>query len=70
MRFDEVDLDAAGAGRISDAQFVERLDVPHGRVGHPAFDQERGGFQAVTHIDLPLVSMSEPVWRSQIATNG
>src|SRR5205085_11857068 len=63
VRFDEVDLDARGAGRIGDAKLVERVDIAHGRVGHPALDQKHAGFQAVRHY-CPLASTSGGLCRA------
>jgi hypothetical protein len=69
MGFDEIDLDPASAGRISDAQFVERLDVAHRRGSHPAFDQEHAGFQAVTHFRAPRIRLGAVLAR-HLPTNG
>ena len=53
VRLDQVDANPAAARRISDAEFVERLNVAGGRVGYPAFDQKSGRFCTVTHLTCP-----------------
>ena len=54
MRFDEVDLDAAGAGRISDAELVERVRTsPMAASASRLSIRKVAGFQAVTHVTCP-----------------
>ena len=70
VRFDEVDLDAADAGRISDAQLVERLDVPHRRV---ASSGSRPGRRRISDCDpcdrAPYVNVGTR-FAPQMPTNG
>ena len=71
VRFDEVDLEPVGAGRVSDAELVERVRIAHGGVGEAAFDQESRGFQTVPHVDMPLLLLCRgQVSRSRSPTNG
>ena len=69
VRFDEVDLDAAAAGRISDAELVERLDVA-------ASPRRPSGFrsgtlpvlQTVTHLTCPPLCCCRVMGVAQIST--
>src|SRR5690349_15998659 len=66
VRFDEVDVDAAAARRISDAEIVERLDVPRHGLGDAAFYQESCGFRAMCHLLVPFWCVSWPHFRPPI----
>src|SRR5205823_14453137 len=52
--FRSVDGDSAAAGRISGAQFHQRVDVAGFRIGEPAADQEFRGFLTDRSHDFPL----------------
>ena len=54
VRFDEVDLYAAAAGRINHAQIEQGVDVAAFCIGEPAPDQELRAFSLIAPISFPL----------------
>ena len=66
MRFDQIDINPAAAARIGHAQVVKRIRAAPGRIGQPAFHQERRACYAITHVTAP----THPLCQGNLAEHG